>query len=110
MALASKIQKEYLKDQKRNKMLSSFVGTKYIHYALNEPVEAMRLLMEFSKYYLTRVKVKRTVDYKIKNSNKSFYNYFELSKILGILKNNNFNKKWSNVERMLIAFGYFQNR
>lgn len=104
-ANVSKVQKNVLATKKHSRL----VGTKYIHLALVEPQHAINLLLTHAQTYLSRAKIKRTVEYRSTGSSSCFH-YYSFQEAIKIILNNQIPEYWSDVDKMLIALGYFQNK
>jgi len=108
-AFANKVQKDVLVANEKTKF-PRLIGSEYIYTLLENPVKAVNLLMRHSIVYLSEAKICRMKEYATNGKCETHYNYFCLSKTLEKLKNFDIPNKLENIDKILIALGYFLSK
>jgi len=100
-----KMQKEY-----RQNRTSKLVGSDNITLLLNRPSLAVSRAMTKSIYILQKVKTQRCKEYILNGKSSSYYDYHVICEMSKELINRTIPKQWSNLDKILVALGYFLNK
>lgn len=87
----------------------TLIGTDHIHLVLNTPDRAINLLLSNAQIYLSKAKINKRVKYLATGSDDHF-DYYYLQQAAKVIIDNQIPNQWSDIDRMLIALGYFLNR